>query len=683
MSSLIAVGTASIALAGQPNTGKSTVFNRLTGAKQHVGNWPGKTVEQKEGMFFYKNRQYNLVDLPGTYSLTANSIEEKISRDFLIREKPDAVIVMADASQLERTMYFVAEIKLLAVPVVVALNMMDVADKKGLIIDVGKLEKETGLKIVPLTASRGEGIDDLVDAAALLCNSSVSSEIISDRENLDIYPEACRGIYNIVKSYDTGIYPPDWLAVKVFEEDPEAAGIIEEIADNDKMDKIKALIHGSSEGALLTAGARFEWISKIVSESVVDKEAEKPSKRWSGFDRAATHPFFGGIIAVFIMIFAFAAAMAVAIPFMMLIRPFTVFVTDIIRNTFTGPLFWFGSMIADGLIPGISVAFMMLSYITGVYLVFGFLEDVGYLPRMAYVFDRSMNRIGLHGKSFMPLIMSFGCNIAGVTGTRVIDSWQQRMVTLVMASIVPCLALWAVVSFIGAIFFSSAMPYIVLSLFAVMLLHLAFTSFIMRKFIVKGKTTGLIMELPPYHRPNWRTIISHVWVQVKGFLKRAVTLIAFLSVIVWALSFQKDGNMDNSILAVIGKFFNPITSIIGLDWRLFIALISSMIAKEASLAVIAVLYNVGGNALSITSFFFSHGGYEKAVLAGTILDKVSPASALAFIFAFFFSIPCIGTVATIYSETKSLRWTAGSSLYYLLSSFAVAAVAYRVGLLIF
>ncbi len=678
MSSSIAVKTAKIALAGQPNTGKSTVFNRLTGSKQHVGNWPGKTVEQKEGFFLFKGRQFNIVDLPGTYSLTANSVEERISRDFLIKEKPDAVIVMADASQLERTMYFIAEIMLLSVPVVVALNMMDVAEKKGLIIDTEKLEMESGLRIIPVVASRGEGIDTLIDE---VCRLSASSEKGTVRDNLDIYPAVCRNIYDLVRGNDTGIYSAGWLAVKLAEDDSEAMEIAESIFDKETMDRVKKLLSGAGEGPLIAAGARFDWISRIVSASVSNTGNGQSGRKWAGFDRAATHPFFGGVIAFFVMIFAFAAAMAVAMPVMMLIRPATVFITGFIRNTLT--VFWLGSMLADGLIPGISVALMMLSYITGVYLVFGFLEDVGYLPRMAYVFDRPMNRIGLHGKSFMPLIMSFGCNIAGVTGTRVIDSWQQRMITLVMASIVPCLALWAVVSFIGVIFFKSAMPYIILSLFAAMLLHLSLTSFVMRKFIVKGKTTGLIMELPPYHRPNWRTILSHVWVQVKAFLKRAVTLIAFLSVIVWALSFQKDGNMDNSVLAIIGKFFDPVTSLIGLDWRLFIALIASMIAKEASLSVIAVLYNVGGSALSITSFFFSHGGYEKAALAGTILDTVSPASALAFIFAFFFSIPCIGTVATIYSETKSLKWTAGSSLYYLLTSFTAAALAYRVGLLIF
>lgn len=232
------------------------------------------------------------------------------------------------------------------------------------------------------------------------------------------------------------------------------------------------------------------------------------------------------------MILAFATAMIVAIPIMAATQmAMPVFSTGI-REIFSGMPMWVGSLFADGLIPGLSVALMMLSYIFGVYLVFGILEDVGYLAILAYVFDRSMNRLGLHGKSFMPLLMSFGCNIAGVTGTGIIDSWRQRMVTLVMVSIIPCLVLWAVVSFMGTIFFGSGVPLVIISLLVVMVLHLVLTSSLLRKFVLKGEKTGLIMELPPYHKPNWRTIWGYVW----------------------AFSYQPDGNMENSALAVSAGF---------------------------------------------------------------------------------------------------------------------------------
>ena len=403
----------------------------------------------------------------------------------------------------------------------------------------------------------------------------------------------------------------------------------------------------------------------------------------SRLDKYATHPIFGKILAFLILIAAFAVAMVVAGPVMGIVMGSAPLLAEQMRLVFGDSLPWYIAMVTDGLIPGLSVAVCMLAYIIGIYTVFGILEDVGYLSRLAYLFDRSMNKVGLHGKSFMPLLMSFGCNIAGVTGTRVIDSWRQRMVTLVMVSIIPCLALWSVVSFMGTIFFGSGMPLVILSLLAAMVLHLAFTSVLMRKFVVPGEAMGLIMELPPYHKPNWKTIFSHVWVQVKAFVKRAVTLITLLSLIVWVLSYQKDGNMENSILAAIGRFFDPLTSLLGLDWKLLVALMAAMIAKEASMSVIAVLYGLGAGANSITSFMIGEGGYEAGTLTGTLLQSVSPASALAFIFAFFFSIPCLGTVATIYSETKSWKWTAGSSLYYIVTSLIAGGLAYRIGLLIF
>ena len=680
MSVAIAEKTIVVALAGQPNTGKSTVFNRLTGAKQHVGNWPGKTVEQKSGEFSRDEKHFQLVDLPGTYSLTANSLEERIARDYIIEGEADVVVVMADASQLERSLYLLTEVLLLPVPVILALNMMDVAEDQGKSIRVDELEKRLGVPVIPMTAARGRGIDQLIDAIESAVNDRAADgrviPMLADDPLFLAIDKTLDGNGNRSGS-------EAWQAVKLIEGDLEETEKLKESLAHDEWKGIEAILNEPGNGQLYTAGLRYDWISRALSGIIKKKEGEKKTGRGRKFDRAATHPFWGKVIAVLIMIIGFALAMIIAGPFMGLIKPAAGALAGAARAQFSGSAYWFASLLADGLIPGISVALMMLAYIFGVYFVFGLLEDIGYVSRLAYVFDRPMNRIGLHGKSFMPLLMSFGCNIAGVTATRIIDSWRQRMVTLVLVSIVPCLALWAVVSFMGTIFFASAMPLVILSLLVVMTLHLTLTSFLMRKFIVHGESSGLIMELPPYHKPNWKTIFGYVWVQVKSFLKRAFTLIALLSVAVWALSFRADGNMELSVLASIGKFFNPVTTFLGLDWRLFVALLAAMIAKEASLSVIAVLYGLGSGASSITSFFLGGSAVEHSVLAGTIAQTVSPASALAFIFAFFFSIPCIGTVATIYSETKSLKWTVGSSFYYIACSLIAGGLAYRVGQLVF
>ena len=541
-----------IALAGQPNTGKSTVFNRLTGSKQHVGNWPGKTVEQKSGEFRRGAKSYQLVDLPGTYSLTAGSLEEKIARDFIINDEPDVVIVMADASQLERSLYLLTEVKLLSVPVVLALNMMDVAEDQGKIIDVKGLKRKLGIEVVPMSAAKGAGIDELLSAVDTVADSSGSDSGADVVPLLDGDPVFLQ-VKQIIGGHADEIGVIDWVAVKLIEGDSEISGKVKSVLPAGKWAELISAIESVENGRLHAAGCRYGWIAEVLSKVVSKTPQQKFSKRGKRFDRMATHPVFGKAFAVLVMMLSFAVAMIIAFPIMGAVRPATVLVTDLVREQFTGGSFWFGSMLADGLIPGISVALMMLAFIFGVYIVFGLLEDVGYVARLAYVFDRPMNRIGLHGKSFMPLLMSFGCNIAGVTGTRVIDSWQQRMVTLVMASIVPCLALWAVVSFIGTIFFAAAMPLVILSLLVVMVLHLSLTSFLLRRFVVPGETSGLIMELPPYHKPNWKTIFGHVWVQVKAFLKRALTLIAALSIVTWALSYRADGNMELSVLASIGK----------------------------------------------------------------------------------------------------------------------------------
>jgi ferrous iron transport protein B len=681
MSTRVSKKIFTIALAGQPNTGKSTVFNRLTGSRQHVGNWPGKTVEQKSGVFEYNNFSCKIVDLPGTYSLTANSLEERIARDFLINDQPDVVVVMADASQLERTLYLLTEVRLLSVPVVLALNMMDVAHQQGKRIDVKALRETLGVPVVPMVAAKGTGVAELLsELDASFRTANAAPEALLD--DLDCMGQYCEILPLLPESGDSRV-PVEWTAIKLIEGDADTLEGVRGNVSPDLWKRIEEILRRIPDGALLVAGARYAWIQKAVSFSLRGTAPEKKKGRGKRFDKAATHQVWGKFIAVGVMILAFGAAMIVAMPLMTLIQMVLPALTSALRELFAGVSPWVGSLFADGLVPGLGVGLLMLFYIFGVYLAFGILEDVGYLARLAYVFDGSMSRIGLHGKSFMPLLMSFGCNIAGVTGTRVIDSWRQRMITLVLVSIIPCMALWGVVSLMGGIFFGAGMPLVILALLAVMILHVFLTSELLRKFMLKGEKTGLIMELPPYHKPNWRTIWGYVWVQVKAFLKRAVTLIALVTAVVWALSYQPDGNVENSVLASIGRFFDPLSGLMGLDWRLFIALAAAIIAKEASLSVLAVLYGVGRGPMAITGLVLAGGEFEHGALIGAIGSSIAPASALAFIFAFFFSIPCLGTVATIYSETKSLKWTIGSSLYYIFSSFVYGVLAYQVGRLIF
>jgi len=623
--------TLTVALAGQPNTGKSTVFNRLTGMKQHVGNWPGKTVEQKTGRFRLDGETVHVVDLPGAYTLSSGSDEEEITRDYILQEQPDLVIALVDASQLERSFYIVSELKELQVPLIVALNMMDVAESSGKRVEPRLLEKAIGFPVVSMAAARGEGISELKEA---------------------------------ILRYGT----EENRAERPFLSPAESA-------------MGRSVL--SEEEELAQAGQRYEWIEQVLKGAVYNKRKRTGSGHRAGFDRAATHPVWGKLISLGIILLSFALSMVVAGPIMALIFGKLPLMAEAARQGLQNAPLWFSSLVADGLIPGVGTALTMFSYIVGLFLVFGILEDIGYLARLSVLYDRSMNRLGLHGKSFMPFVISFGCNIGGVMGARVVDSWQQRVVTLFMASIIPCAAVWGVSSFVGVIFFGAGMPLVVFSLLAVTVLHLALTSLLLRKTVVKGETTGLIIELPPYHKPNWKTIGGYVWRNAMAFLKRGVTLIALVSLLIWALSYRADGNIELSLLASIGRFFDPISGLMGMDWRLMIALIAAVASKEATLATLAVLYGAGQSTSSLGELATNHSGLDLAALTGTLSQVVTPATALAFIFAYFFSIPCSGAVGAIYSETRSWKWTGGSCLYYSLSSLVFGILAYNAGLLIF
>lgn len=672
-----------IALAGQPNTGKSTVFNQLTGSRQHVGNWPGKTVEQKTGSYSYEGKQYQVVDLPGTYSLTANSIEEAISRNYIIEEHPDVVIVLIDAAQLERTMYLLAEVLPLDAPVIVALNMMDIAEQEGREIDIASLEKRLGVPVVPMIAAKKKGVPELLETIHQFVNKGDAHtpelpEVSGDTQS------AVKKIEKLIEKHIPAGYPLQWTALKLLEGDSEVESLLKTNLSTEKWTQLEKLIGQNKDGALTVASSRFDWIQKITKDVVSKPEVKGAQVRRGKFDKIATHPIWGVPLAVIIMLLAFAAAMIVAIPLMGLMGLLPGVISSV-REILTGSPEWFSSMIVDGLIPGVGMAIAFLGFLFGMFLAVGIVEDIGYLARAAFVGDRFMTRIGLHGKSFLPMITSLGCNVAGVLGSRVVDSWQQRMMTMVMAPIVPCLAVWGVTGFFSAIFFGSSAPLITGILLLTMVLWLVFTGFLFKRLFIKGEPGGLIMELPPYHKPNWKSIWNFTWGHTKAFLKRGFTLVASASIVIWALSYLPNGDIESSYIASVGSLLEPFGGLLGMDWRLLVALLASMVSKEASLATLGVLYGIssGVGTSSLTGLVMGAEAIENSAIAGVIQASVSPASALAFVFAAFFSVPCLGTIGAIYSESKSWKWTLGATAYYTFTALLAGFLAYRIGLLIF
>jgi len=673
-----------IALAGQPNTGKSTIFNRLTGSNQHVGNWPGKTVEKKEGTFKYNGRSYKLVDLPGTYSLTANSLEEIIARDFIIKEQPDVLIVVVDASQLERTLYLVAETAMLRTETIVALNMMDIAEKEGREISPETMGKEMGIKVIPTVAAKNKGIPEILEA--------IKDSVDNGKPNEKSQQQVLEGdtlaplneIRLIIKGRVPSPYSEEWTALKLLEGDKEISGIMRNRLEPRRWQEIDKIVNDSH--ALLVPDSRYEWIQKIISSSAVEHPDRKNILAGHyKFDRIATHPVWGKFVAVGILLLAVIAAVSIGYLGMPFIRAMSL-IADGTRILLAPAPVWLSSMMADGVIVGVGLAIALSFFLMAVFIIVGFLEDVGYLPRLAYVFDSFMQGLGLHGKSFMPFLMGFCCNVGGVLGTRVVYSWRQRLITVLLIPIIPCLAIWAVVSFIGTIFFGARTPLIVVALLIAAAFHLVLTSFLLRRIVVKGEGAGLIMELPPYHKPNLKTIWSYTWTNEKAYLKRGFTIIALTSFFVWLLSYFPDGNIETSFLASTAKFLNPVGKLMGFDWRLMVALIAATVSKESALAAIAIIYGVGQKFSSLTGLavgtMVTPGCYEREALGSILMQTISPAAALAFLFVITFSIPCLATMGVLYPETRSLKWTAGASVYYTLASLVAGILAYHAGLLI-
>lgn len=693
MSEGVMRGAARIALAGQPNTGKSTVFNGLTGANQHVGNWPGKTVEQKSGSFEYLGNNYHVMDLPGTYSLTANSPEEVITRDYMLSGDPSALVVMIDASQLERSLYFLSEIVGLSIPTIVGLNMVDVAKEKGIQINVKKLEKTLGVPVIEMVASKEIGLDALKEALTLAINNKtlVSSDglynVFRETEN-GRYKKHMAYIGNQLKDIQYGDYSLEWLTIKLIEQDRLVSEAVMSQMDTVQAKLLNKYLEQVEYDKMTFVSYRFKWIESLMAKAVTAKshECHQLTKR-SFFDRLSTHRFWGQPIAVLMILFGFILSMIVCMPIMMVLTGRIL--PKLYHGVMTGlsetsiPI-WILSIIGEAILPAAVMAMVMVLFVAVVLLIFGIMEDVGYLARVAYVFDRSMCKLGLHGKAIIPFMMSLGCNMAGVAGTRVIDSLKQRRLAIVVSMVVPCLGMWGVISFVSTIFFGVYTPLVILGLFVLTIIHMKVTAlFFGKKVIGTDKSfQGLVMELPPFHKPNWKGIFKRTWYSVKSLAQKAFFIIIGISMAMWILSFSTTGHIEDSIIYMIGKAIEPVSMIFGFDWRLFIAFIVSALGKEAALGVIAMLFGQGGGIFSFTgsmvggAITFSQTGLQTAFSA-----SVSTASALAFITAFYFNIPCLVTIASVGVESGSQKFMWKTVAYYMGTALILGGLVYRIALL--
>lgn len=669
-----------IALLGQPNSGKSTLFNGLTGSHQHVGNWPGKTVEKMEGTFTYENETYTVVDLPGTYSLSANSDEEIVTRDYIAEGNADLVCILADASQLERSLFMLTDFIGLNVPAILLLNLMDVAENMGKKIDAKSIEQKLGIPVIPFVAANKTAYPELLKA---IQKALIEKKLLEPLAYESYYAKETEIPYFTVKELvadaETQFRSSFWLAIKCIENDSNILDYCQETLSKDNYITLSNIISDTKRGNLYTGNCKFAIIHDLI-KSAVNSPAKK--RTLSKFDKIATSRIWGKPIAIGVMLLAFVFSMILAMPIMMVAGMIPTLLCEPLYNLLSGigvPAI-LTSLISQMLPNILSFAISMSGFVLGVTFVFSVIEEVGYMARIAFVFDSLMTKLGLQGKSICSLLMGFGCTIGGATGTRVIDNWGQRVLTIALVWAVPCAATWSVMPTLAQIFFGKNAIWVLISILLFMFVVMAVTAKVFgSKLSPKESHSGMIMELPPYHKPKWKNIFRTTLSKAWDIFVRAIKVISVVSIVFWLLAYTSDGNVENSIIYKCGTFIEPFTKLFGLSWQTFMAFIASAISKEAVLGVLSALYAESGDVISSTL-----GSAGTSANLGEILPQViSKAEALAFIFATTFNVPCLVALASTHRECHSLKWTIRIVLYYTAMALLLSCVIYHIGLCIF
>jgi ferrous iron transport protein B len=657
----IALTRVHVALAGQPNVGKSTVFNLLTGLNQHVGNWPGKTVEQKIGTCTRGDVTLDVVDLPGTYSLTANSPEELIARDYLLTQKPDVVIAVVDAAILERSLYLVAELVQLGLPVVVGLNMLDVAVQNGIHIDTTRLSQALGVPVFDLVAAKGRGVEPLISAAidaALHQPPAMNTPAVSAK--LD---RASTELEALIAAHLPETYPHKWTATKLLEGDRALIDQLRIIMDPIDFGGLKLLLKAQPDAPLSIAGARYAWIAQAV-KAAVTRQPTTSMTLTARLDRVATHPVWGLGLLIVVLGALFALVYAIGQPIQNWLDVAVIHgLSNAASTVLVSAPEWLRGLIVDGVIGGAGTVLTFAPILIIFFAGMALLEDIGYMARAAYLMDGFMRVMGLHGKSFLPLFLGLGCNVPSVAGTRVIEAEKARLLTIILTPLMPCTARMAVVAFMTPAFFGAAAPLVALGLVTLNLIVLAIVGVILSRTVLKSEHNAFIMELPLYHLPNARTIGLLVWQRTIGFVKHAGTLILVMALMIWALSVIPTGDVETSLLGQIGHWLAPLGALLGLSWQLLVALLASFVAKENSIATLGILFGTGDNSLG---------------LAATLRTIISPAAALSFLVVQLLFIPCAATIGAIKAETRSWKWTLFTIGLLAAISFGVGIVVYQI-----
>ena len=700
-----------VALAGNPNSGKTTIFNNITGARQHVGNYAGVTVERREGFRRFQGQDLLLVDLPGTYSLTANSLDEIVARNVIIDEKPDLIVNILDASNLERNLYLALQLLELERPLVLALNMTDMAEKAGIRINSDVLRTRLGVPVVKLIGNRNQGTEELLQTVVESSKRTIYRPFSIDygakiEAAIVEVTEALRNLTNVK-------FPMRWLAVKLLENDTEVQASLLKIEGGSAVAAIVARVRNKTavllgeELEIAMAEARYRVVADIVAE-FVDSSGRQEQTVSDRIDRVLTHRVLGLPLFFGIMWLLFNVVFTVGEIPQGWIEDAVKWFSDLVSaNLAEGEL---RSLLVDGIIGGVGSVLTFLPSILLLFFGIALLEDTGYMARAAFVMDRVMRAVGLHGKSFIPLLLGFGCSVPAVMGARTLENKSDRMVTILVSPLMSCSARLPVYTLLIAAFFSENVAGSVL--FSIYFLGISLAilmALVFRKWMFPGASEPFIMEMPPYHLPTLRSIAIHMWERSILYLKKAGTLILAASILIWFITnypanveYSKDydaakvqiteqydevaakpllAQLDQeqageklalSYAGQFGHFIEPVIKPLGFDWKMGVGLVSAVAAKEVLVSTLATIYSVGDVEDDSQSL-------QEALAADAAFSPLVAFSLM--VFTLIYS-PCLAVLAVVRRETNSWKWPAFSFVYSTTLAWIMSFVVYQGGRLI-
>ena len=678
-----------IGLAGNPNCGKTTMFNALTGANQYVGNWPGVTVEKKEGKLKNK-KDVTVTDLPGIYSLSPYTLEEVVSRDYLLKEKPDVIIDLVDATNIERNLYLATQLLEIGIPVVIALNMVDLLKKNNIHINVKGLSSALGCPIVETSALKGTGLKEVVDEAIKCANQHrVPSKQME-------FPKAVEKAVNEIE----GLVPANiseenrrWYAVKLLERDSKVKeGLNLPVSAQSRIEEIASELEKAEDDdteSIVTDG-RYQYIQKVVSANV--KRSGNKMTVSDKIDRIVTNRILGLPIFILTMFIVYYVSVTTV----------GTMVTDWTNDSFVGTIQsvvsdglgnagvadWLVSLVSDGIIGGLGAVLGFVPQMAILFLFLSILEDCGYMVRIAFVMDRVFRHFGLSGKSFIPLLISSGCGIPGIMASKTIEADNDRRLTIMTATFIPCGAKLPVIALMGGIMTAYATgDYVAAGFITPLMYFIGVIAVLVSAIILKktkpfsGKPAPFVMELPQYHIPSVKTVLLHVWERLKGFIIKAGTILFLATVIMWILSsigntgsgigFVEDSN--DSIMAILGGILAPIFAPLGFGkWQPVAASISGFSAKESIVSTMGVLANVAGD------------DAEDTMIVGAAIKAWFPTAVAAFSFLLFnlLDSPCLAAISTMAHEMQSRKWFWFAILFQNIFAYVVTLCVYQIGLVV-